>query len=262
MLDTRENIKEEIQQLLNEGGKIRAVFFDEKTGKIKTMAKIKLSALSSAYQKWYTKALALVKQLIPERLSEFEELYIRRQTSKQFSVSEYTISDFLLGIEITRGDGIFTPRESAFDTKSVFLSKFGQQYTIVESAFTRLDSILSNITGLVRAELLDNEIESARELFKSNYLRGAGTIASVVLESHLSQVCENRGISFTKKILHISDYNEALKQNNAYDIPTWRLIQLYNDIRILCCHAKQREPTKSEVSELIDGVEKAIKSIV
>ena len=51
------------------------------------------------------------------------------------------------------------------------------------------------------------------------------------------------------------------KKNKVYDTPTWRLIQRYNDIRILCCHAKQREPTPDEVRELVDGVEKAIKTI-
>jgi len=40
-----------------------------------------------------------------------------------------------------------------------------------------------------------------------------------------------------------------------------RLIQRYNDIRTLCCHSKEREPTNDEVSELINGVDKSIKAI-
>ena len=148
-----------------------------------------------------------------------------------------------------------------FDTKAAFMMKFQQQIAILQSAYSRIDSILSNITSVLRAELFDNEIEKARELLRVGYLRASGTMASVVLESHLSQVCKNHNITLTKKAPHISDYNDALKNNSIYDTPTWRLIQRYNDIRILCCHSKDREPKKEEVSELIDGVEKSIKTI-
>ncbi len=257
MLDTRENIKKEIKQLIDDGYNVSNLLIEK--GKWKEISKVNIAELAYAYQRWYTRALVVVRQLTPDRLNEFEELYIRKRQIKDLSAVSYTISDFLLGLSVTRYRDTY--EETAFDTRGVFMSKFNQQLAILQSAYTRVDSILSDITGVLRAELFDSEIEKSRELFKASYLRAAGTIASVILESHLSQVCEKRNIPFPKKILHISDYNDALKQNNVYDTPTWRLIQRYNDIRVLCCHAKGREPTKDEVSELIDGVEKAVKTI-
>jgi len=45
------------------------------------------------------------------------------------------------------------------------------------------------------------------------------------------------------------------------DVANWRWIQRLGDIRNLCAHAKDREPTKDEVLELVNGVEKCIKTI-
>lgn len=250
MLDTRENIKGEIRELLGVAPNIFKIL--KKEFKVKNKLNLSgLQELSCEYQRWYTKALAVVRQLMPDRLSEFEELYRRKRQISTIYLDSYTISDFLLGVE-----------GGTFDVRQPFITKFNQQLAILKSAYSRVDSILSDITGVLRADLFDSEIEKSRELLRANYLRAAGTIAGVVLESHLSEVCKNHSISFAKKILHISDYNEALKQNKIYDTPTWRLIQRYNDIRIMCCHAKDREPTQDEVGELIDGVEKAIKTIL
>jgi len=208
MLDTREAIKRAIKELIHEHDNIWNLLIEE--DKVKETSKINIAALSYAYQSWYTRALVVVRQLLPDRLNEFEELYIRKQKAKELTVITYTISDFLLGLTVTIDRGMY--KETAFDTRTAFMTKFDQQLAILQSAYSRVDSILSDITGALRADLFDSEIEKSHELLKTNYLRAAGTIASVVLESHLSQVCKNHGISFTKKILHISDYNDALKQ--------------------------------------------------
>jgi hypothetical protein len=55
--------------------------------------------------------------------------------------------------------------------------------------------------------------------------------------------------------------NEELKSHAAYDVPMWRLIQRLADIRNLCGHSKDREPTRSEVDDLIAGVEKVTKEL-
>lgn len=254
-MGTREEIKKEIDELLSSGSKMWRLCFDGK----KTKKQIMTDFIKRPYeyQNWYTRALPVIKQLLPDRLTEFEELYIAKSNRKEITASNYTISDFLMGITVTRG----LSSEPVFDTKSTFMVKFQQQTAILQSAYSRIDSILSNITSVLKAELLDDEIEKARELLKAGYLRAGGTIASVVLESHLSQVCKNHTVTLTKKVLHISDCNDALKNKGIYDTPIWRQIQRYNDIRILCCHSKEREPTQDEVTELIDGVSKVTKTI-
>ena len=101
---------------------------------------------------------------------------------------------------------------------------------------------------------------TAEALLKIN-LRAAGSLAGVILENHLQKVMQNHHIPITKKNPTISDMNDALKDNNIYDIPTWRKIQYFGDIRNLCSHKKDREPTEEEVRDLISGVNEIIKKV-
>ncbi len=52
-----------------------------------------------------------------------------------------------------------------------------------------------------------------------------------------------------------------LKKDGIIDTPLWRQIQRLGDIRNLCDHNKEREPTREDVQELIDGVEKITKTL-
>jgi len=52
-----------------------------------------------------------------------------------------------------------------------------------------------------------------------------------------------------------------LKNGSVIDTPMWRFIQHLGDIRNLCDHNKDRDPTKEEVEDLISGVQKVIKTL-
>jgi len=98
-------------------------------------------------------------------------------------------------------------------------------------------------------------------LNKKGFARAAGAVVGVVLEGHLSQVCNNHNLSVKKSNPTINDYNQLLKDNNIIETPTWRLIQRLGDLRNLCDHKKQKEPTKQEIDELIEGVDKISKTL-
>ncbi len=196
-MGTREEIKKEIGELLDLSNKIWGLFSEE--NKTKKQVKTDFVNIIIEYQNWYTRALAVIKQLIPDRLSEFEELYISKIRRKDFNSSNYTINDYLIGITVTRKRGILEQPEPVFNTRNVFASKFSHQIAILNSAYSRIDAILSDITGVLQAELFDSELEKASELLKAGYSRAAGTMASVVLESHLSYVCSKHSITFRKK---------------------------------------------------------------
>ncbi|ECZ7037335.1 hypothetical protein F8X97_15420, partial [Salmonella enterica] len=93
------------------------------------------------------------------------------------------------------------------------------------------------------------------------FVRAAGAVAGVVLEKHLSHVCNQHKLKLRKAHPTISDYYQTLKDSDIIDTPTWRFIQHLGDIRNLCDHNKDREPTKVDVSELITGIEKVIKTV-
>ncbi len=234
MANVRERIREALDNLAEQGSQLLQDIRTEKAIKFK-----------SEYQTWYTRALAVVKQLIPERLDEFTGLYYDKDAT-------YTIARYLRGMYYTT---------VARETKLGAHHRFLQQCLILESAKTRLDDILTNIHGLVQAEILDSELDAATELSRAQHIRAAGTLAGVVLERHLAKVCSSRNLTSRKKKPTLADWNDLLKEANAYDIPAWRGIQQLTDIRNLCAHPGDREPTKEEVDKLIHEVGGITKTI-
>ncbi|MCJ7577127.1 MAG: hypothetical protein MUO91_01605 [candidate division Zixibacteria bacterium] len=210
------------------------------------------------YQKWYTESCSLIRQTVPARLSEFETLYKGDPRRKGISLMTYTIQDWLMGV---RTNVSTATGKKLFDDFAATTMRFQIQLQILKSVEARFESSLFDIRQLAQADLFDSELETARELHKNGFLRPAGVVAGVVLESHLSQVCTNHGATICKKNPTIADYNDLLKNNNVVDVPQWRFIQRLGDLRNLCGHKKNREPTEDEVSELIDGVEKIAKTL-
>jgi hypothetical protein len=196
--------------------------------------------------------------MVPERLSEFEALYKGDNRRKNVNLMTYTIQDWLMGVRANTD--IFT-HEKSFNDFAAATMRLATQLQILKSVESRFESTLFDIEQLVQADLFDSELDAARELQKSGFLRAAGVVAGVVLEAHLSQVCTNHGVSTRKKNPTIADYNDLLKSNNIVDVPLWRFIQRLGDLRNLCGHSKEREPTKDETSELIDGVERITKTL-
>ena len=216
----------------------------------------KLPSFKNTYQSWYSEALNLIKIMLPDRINDFVRLYEKPKNRKEIRDENYVIEDFLQGVSIENdivGEKIVGPEAA--------IPRFQQQLNIVKSVKKRFESSLFDIKQLLQADLFDSEIGTAIELLKNGFLRAAGAVAGVVLERHLNQVCSNHNIKIRKKNANISDYNDSLKNAGILDTPNWRFIQRLGDIRNLCVHKKDREPTKEEVEELIKGVEKITKTL-
>jgi len=212
----------------------------------------------SEYQSWYTEACAVLKQLIPDRLAEFQSLYQPHSKRKTLlDVLTYTIQDWLNGVRSL--NDIYGKRH--FDDAGVVTMKFRTQVSILESAQRRYESSLFDIRKLLQADLFDTELGAARELLRNGYIRAAGAVAGVVIEAHLLQVAEDHKIAVKKKNPSISDLNNLLKEESVLDIPEWRFVQRLADLRNLCDHKKGREPTVEEIEELINGLDKCLKAI-
>jgi len=239
----RDKLRHELDSLCDAGNKL-----------LMELAQGREGAFRSDYQAWYTRALGAIQQLTPERLDEFVQLYRVGTRKEWYGMDAYGISDFLLGISYPRSS-----EEGA--SRGIAAMRFNQQLHIVESARSRLDDLLSNIRGLVEAELFDGQIEAAGELATTGHLRAAGAVAGVALERHLADMCGRRGLALRKKHPTIGDWNDKLKDAGVFDIPRWRWIQRLADLRNLCTHERGREPTKDEVEELIRGAEKATKTV-
>lgn len=219
----------------------------------------KLPSFNSSYQKWYSESLNLITLLLPDRVDDFISLYKKSKTKrKDITYENYVIEDALIGLQVARtGYG----EKKIIADKSAALPKFEQQVNILKSIEKRFESSLFDIKQLVQADLFDSELDSAKELIKSKFIRAAGAVAGVVLEKHLIQVCNNHKIKITKTNPSISDLNDLLKNNGILDTKDWRFIQHLGDIRNLCDHKKTKEPTKEDVEDLILGVDKITKTI-
>jgi hypothetical protein len=206
------------------------------------------------YQRWYSKALKAVATLAPDRHAEFQSYYEIDPKRKTLGYGTYVIQDFIKGVK----PGGY--QHENFDTRKQVVLCFFNQLTIFQSIVERVDSVVANIEGELYAELQDSEIVIARQLAKVN-LRSAGALMGVVIEGHLQKVASNRGVTITKKNPTIADLNDPLKSAAVIDTPAWRKISFLGDLRNLCSHKKEVEPTKEQVEELIQGAEWLTKNV-
>ena len=234
--------KEFVRALKKEAG-------DDSEGTIRTIPQFE-----DEYQPWYSEAKALVRQLLPDRLSDFTRHYEKPKSRKEITVENYTIEDYLQGLNIKFSGSKVVGPDAA-------IPRFRQQLSIVKSIEERFRSSLFDIRQLAQADLFDSELDAAKELSKSKFNRAAGAVVGVVLERHLKEVCGNHRLILRKKKPRIADLNDALKSADTIDIPQWRFIQHLGDLRNLCAHDKTLEPTADQVADLLAGVAKVTKTI-
>lgn len=215
------------------------------------------SFFETEYQMWYTTSYSVISQVLPSRLSEFQEYYQNTSNYKDYDTNVYSIKDWFKGVRFNKNHADF----SDVDELQIVFNRFGLQYQILNAAKARFTSSLFDIKQMVQADLLDSELEQARTLSKNKYFRAAGVICGVILEKHLQEVCTNHEVVITKKYPTIGDFNEALKLNNIIDTIVWREISLLADIRNICGHQKQKEPTQEDIDTIISGTNKLIKTL-
>lgn len=215
-----------------------------------------LPSFRSLYQTWYSESHAVIKQLLPDRLPDFVSYYEYNRPRKEITFQKYMIRDYLQGLVITR---------PLYDTVvvdgSAAIPEFVQQLNLLNAAKDTLASSLLDIKAILQADLFDTEIEGAAALLKAGYFRASGAICGVVIEKHLLHVCDLHNIKITKKNPGISDLNQLLRESDLISVPQWRFIQHLADIRNLCDHAKNKEPTKEEIADLISGSKKTLKTV-
>jgi len=247
-MDKREELKKELNELINEGFELSKLAAESK--------KTKILNFGTAYQSWYSRALKIAEVLANDRLQEFINYYKIDPKRKEVNAQNYVIQDFIMGIG-ARTDYTNKP---LWDINNAVALKVYNQLQILQSLQTRIDSVLSSVRGSLLSELQDKELATAEELLKVN-VRAAGSLAGVILENHLQKVMQNHNIKIMKKDPTISDMNNLLKSNEVYDLQTWKKVEYLGSIRNLCSHKKEREPKRDEVEDLISGVNKIIKEV-
>lgn len=234
-----DEVDKELKELIDEGIKI-----------FESLRSDELKKFILNYETWYSKSILYIKKFNNNRLDDFRTLY-KLEKRKDITYSTYTISDALNGISVP----------SRKIKPSSAYSKVLQQVNILKATREILKSKIYQIQELLQADIFDNELNSAKELNKKGFYRAAGAICGVVLEEHFSKIIENHNIKINKKNPTINDYNDELKSHSIIEIPTFRHIQLLADIRNLCDHKKDNNPTKEQIEDLINGTDRIIKTV-
>ncbi|WP_081809750.1 hypothetical protein [Amycolatopsis keratiniphila] len=248
--------KRDLDRLIKQGERLQAsLVVAEYPEEAKRFKDVKLPIFAIDYQSWYSEALAVVSQLLPARVSDFVAYYKPARARKNLDAENYTISDALMGLTSSFGGDTRADRKAA-------IPKLTQQVKILDSLKNRFTSSLYDLSTILQADLYDQEVDAAAALLKQGFTRAAGALAGVVLESHLKTVCDNHGIKITKKNPTISEFNDKLKGENIIEVTTWRKIQYLGDLRNLCSHRKDDDPTDEQVSDLIDGVKKILHTVL
>ena len=126
---------------------------------IKDLPKFKLE-----YQSWYSEALALIKQVLPDRLVDFRSYFEYPRVRKEITFQNYMIRDCLQGLHITVGH-----QERVVVNQSAAIPEFEQQLNIVKAAKATLESSLIDLKSVLQADLFDSELDSARALAKAGF---------------------------------------------------------------------------------------------
>ena len=174
---------------------------------------------------------------------------------KTVDLSNYTISDSLLGYQVSRNGQHLVGPEDGFRLLK-------QQLSIITSLSVCFESSLFNIKELLQADIFESELDGAREHHRNGFYRAAGALCGVILEKHFASVCASHTIKLKKAAPGIGDYNEKLKEEAVIDNKTYLLIQRLGTIRNLCDHNKRQEPTKDDTEDLINGTDKILHEVL
>lgn len=87
----------------------------------------KLPNFNKTYESWYSESVALLRQVLPDRVKNFIELYEKPKNRKSIECGNYVVQDFLQGLRVTFGDSTKVDISAA-------LPQMEQQVAIVSAA--------------------------------------------------------------------------------------------------------------------------------
>jgi hypothetical protein len=236
---TQEGMKKRLDVLHEEGLSLLAAFEIGKKGKDKQ----ETEPFEVGYQRWYTRALPMVKQLASDRYMEFQAYYDADPRRMLVEAQNYTIQDYLLG-EMPKRDGFDRQRETA--------RCFRTQLAILKAVGDRIEWMLLETEDQAGRSLQLSTLETARDLIRVNE-RAAGALAGTVLRGYLSSLAVKHKLKLRKQSSSSRELADALKDSGALDVPVWSQATWLAEIRDRCLRPEGDAPTKLQVRDLIDG---------
>lgn len=106
---------------------------------------------------------------------------------------------------------------------------------------------------LIEAEVFDDFLEQAEELFKKDYYAPAAVIAGCVLEDGLRKLCDRKSITLSAKAT-IDPMNVELAKAGIYNKLIQKKITALADLRNKAAHGEWTEFAEKDVEDMIRDV--------
>ena len=119
---------------------------------------------------------------------------------------------------------------------------------------------LSTVKSLVSAELFADFLEMAEHLLETGYKDPAAVMAGSVLEEHLRQLCQNRGLNIAEEKegkmqpKKADRLNADLCKAEAYAKLDQKVITAWLDLRNNAAHGKYAAYNADQVTQMLNGV--------
>lgn len=113
---------------------------------------------------------------------------------------------------------------------------------------------LFNVRALIKAEVLDDALDQARELLAAGYKDPACVLGGVSLEIAVKEICLRNKIPHAK----LDKMNADLTKAGVYNLAKQKQITAWADLRNKAAHGEWKEYADPDVDDLIRGVERFI----
>lgn len=215
---------------------------------VKPELKISQRQVIRAYTRWYSLSYELIKDYLPEMISEFNSYYKAEESQGKKSGSHLGVVDYLK-LRYSAAPNIISIMTEGF------IDTFEAQLNILLIVPDIAEARELSLRKLITADIASTEVEEAEVLLTNGFHRAAGSIAGVALELHLKTLCDINGLPYPLKAT-IQPLLQALQKGSILDITEIKHIEYLASIRNKCSHPK--EVSEVEVQSLIEGVKKII----
>ena len=120
------------------------------------------------------------------------------------------------------------------------------------------NGFLFDTRTLIEAEVFDEFLEQAEELFKKGYYQASAVIAGCVLEDGLRKLCDRNSIALPAKAT-IDPMNVELAKAGIYTKLVQKKITHLADLRNKAAHGEWSEFTERDVEDVIRDVRRFMK---
>lgn len=112
--------------------------------------------------------------------------------------------------------------------------------------------LLSNIRGIVRAEVFSDLLDQARYLYDEKYILPSAVIAGAVLENHLRKLCGKHPTITLPPKPKLDSMNSDLARAGEYDNLVQKEVTFWAGVRNKAAHGESVSEEHAQV--LLDGV--------